>query len=319
MAIASSSRQARRRTSGRRPLHRYKPIRLGKRRWVVRALLAGVLAAIVLVGWAVIARRLAPTANTSSDHFDAIVVLGSPADEDGNPTPKELARVSEAVREYERGVARRLLFTGGAERNQYVEADVMASAAAAQGHSPFGNLCGEQGHGHNRERLLCDADHAGARMAFSGDNLQRLSPAAGRHHLQPHPAGLAAARSATAAAGRIGVGNGFGAGNPEDDALPGLRQVDGNLRAVSIPCSPQWSGLRLTLSSDHCPSKVWSCKLCVDASSSKVFIVFGSPCARTVSFGSVCVQPGATVGDNGSAADRQRHVHCGRSAGQCEV
>ena len=63
-------------------------------------------------------------------------MLGSPADEDGNPTPKELARVSEAVREYERGVAPRLLFTGGPERNQYVEADVMASAAAAQGIPP---------------------------------------------------------------------------------------------------------------------------------------------------------------------------------------
>jgi uncharacterized SAM-binding protein YcdF (DUF218 family) len=88
------------------------------------------------VGWAVIAQRLAPTANTSRDHFDVIVVLGSPADEDGNPTPKELARVSEAVREYERGVAPRLLFTGGSERNQYVEADVMASAAAAQGIPP---------------------------------------------------------------------------------------------------------------------------------------------------------------------------------------
>jgi uncharacterized SAM-binding protein YcdF (DUF218 family) len=99
-------------------------------------LLAGVLAGVFLVGWAVIAQRLAPTANTSRDHFDVIVVLGSPADEDGNPTPKELARVSEAVREYERGVAPRLLFTGGSERNQYVEADVMASAAAAQGIPP---------------------------------------------------------------------------------------------------------------------------------------------------------------------------------------
>lgn len=136
MAIASSSRQTRRRAVARRPLHRYKPIRLGKKRWVVRALLVGFLAGIMVVGWAVIARRLAPTGNTSRDHFDVLVVLGSPADEDGNPTPKELARVSEAVREYERGVAPRLLFTGGPERNQYVEADVMAGAAAARGIPP---------------------------------------------------------------------------------------------------------------------------------------------------------------------------------------
>jgi uncharacterized SAM-binding protein YcdF (DUF218 family) len=90
----------------------------------------------LLIGWAVIARRLAPNANTSRDHFDAILVLGYPADSDGNPTPVQLARVSEAVREYERGVAPRLLFTGGSSRNHYVEADVMASTAAAQGIPP---------------------------------------------------------------------------------------------------------------------------------------------------------------------------------------
>ncbi len=83
-----------------------------------------------------IARQVAPTTNTSRDHFDAIVVLGYPADGDGNPTPEELARVSEAVREYERGIAPRLLFTGGPAHNQFVEADVMAGAAAAQGIPP---------------------------------------------------------------------------------------------------------------------------------------------------------------------------------------
>lgn len=102
----------------------------------MRALLAGGLAGVILVGWAVVARRLVPTANTSRDHFDAIVVLGYPADGDGNPTPEELARVSEAVREYERGIASRLLFTGGPAHNQFVEADVMAGAAAAQGIPP---------------------------------------------------------------------------------------------------------------------------------------------------------------------------------------
>jgi uncharacterized SAM-binding protein YcdF (DUF218 family) len=109
---------------------------MGKKRWVARVLLAGVLAGAGLVGWAVIARRLAPTANTSRDHFDAILVLGTPADRDGNPTPEELSRVSEAVREYERGVAPRLIFTGGPANNPFAEADVMAGAAAAQGIPP---------------------------------------------------------------------------------------------------------------------------------------------------------------------------------------
>jgi uncharacterized SAM-binding protein YcdF (DUF218 family) len=75
-------------------------------------------------------------ANTSRDHFDAILVLGTAADDDGNPTPEQLARVTEAVREYERGIAPRMVFTGGAAHNQFVEADVMARVAAAQGIPP---------------------------------------------------------------------------------------------------------------------------------------------------------------------------------------
>jgi uncharacterized SAM-binding protein YcdF (DUF218 family) len=109
---------------------------LGKKRWAVRALLALLAAGVALTGWAVIARRLAPVANTSRDHFDAILVLGYPADADGNPTPEQLARVTEGVREYERGVAPRLLLTGGPAHNRYAEGEVMASAAAAQGIPP---------------------------------------------------------------------------------------------------------------------------------------------------------------------------------------
>jgi uncharacterized SAM-binding protein YcdF (DUF218 family) len=102
----------------------------------VRAVLAGLVAGVLLVGWAQIARRFAAMANTNRDHFDAIIVLGYPADRDGNPSPEQLARVTEGVREYERGVSSRLLFTGGPAHNQYTEADVMASAAAAQGIPP---------------------------------------------------------------------------------------------------------------------------------------------------------------------------------------
>jgi uncharacterized SAM-binding protein YcdF (DUF218 family) len=136
VAIASSTRPTRRRAPTRRPRHRYKSIDLGRNPWIVRTSLGGILLVLILVGWSVIARRLAPVANTSRDHFDTILVLGSPADSDGNPTPEEMARVSEAVREYERGVAPRLLFTGGPAHNKYVEADVMAGAAAAQGIPP---------------------------------------------------------------------------------------------------------------------------------------------------------------------------------------
>jgi uncharacterized SAM-binding protein YcdF (DUF218 family) len=93
---------------------------------------AAALAAAVL-GWAALAREMAPSGNTNRDRFDAIVVLGTPANADGNPTPEMLARVTEAVREYERGIAPRIIFTGGAVRNRFTEAQVMARTAEAQG------------------------------------------------------------------------------------------------------------------------------------------------------------------------------------------
>jgi uncharacterized SAM-binding protein YcdF (DUF218 family) len=92
-----------------------------------------VVVGLALTTWAILARRLAPAGNTSLTRFDAIIVLGSPADDDGNPTAMELARVTEAVHEYERGVAPRLIISGGAAHNRFVEARVMARVAEAQG------------------------------------------------------------------------------------------------------------------------------------------------------------------------------------------
>jgi uncharacterized SAM-binding protein YcdF (DUF218 family) len=86
-----------------------------------------------LLGWAALARQFAPQSNTSLTRFDVLILLGTPADSDGNPTPAELARVIEGVHEYERGVAPRLILTGGAAHNRFVEAQVMAQAAHAQG------------------------------------------------------------------------------------------------------------------------------------------------------------------------------------------
>ncbi|HET7103280.1 MAG TPA: YdcF family protein [Terracidiphilus sp.] len=95
--------------------------------------LAGGLAVLSLLCWAVIARAVAPRFNTDQSRFDAIIVLGDPADSDGNPTPVQISRITEAVHEYERNVAPRLILTGGAAHNRFVEARVMAQVAEAQG------------------------------------------------------------------------------------------------------------------------------------------------------------------------------------------
>ena len=101
--------------------------------WVGHGILACAAVAAGLIAWAAIARAFAPKGNTAQEHFDVLMVLGSPADADGNPTPNELARVTEAVNEYERGVAPRMIITGGPAHNQFVEAEVMARVAEAQG------------------------------------------------------------------------------------------------------------------------------------------------------------------------------------------
>jgi uncharacterized SAM-binding protein YcdF (DUF218 family) len=128
----------------RKPLSHQKPVRrkiahrhastrrkrLGKRAILV---LTAFGTTLFLLAWGILARHFAPVSNTDLSRFDAIIVLGYHADSDGNPTPKQLARVTEAVREYQRGVAPHLILTGGAVHNQFVEAQVMARVARSQG------------------------------------------------------------------------------------------------------------------------------------------------------------------------------------------
>ncbi len=139
MASSTESRQVRRpagarvpprrpvRHRGRRPAPRH---RLSLR---TRIVLIAVVILAALLAWGALSRNLAPQGNTAASRFDALIVLGTPADSEGNPTPAQLARVMEAVREYDRGVASHLILTGGPAHNQFVEAQVMARAAEAEG------------------------------------------------------------------------------------------------------------------------------------------------------------------------------------------
>ncbi len=143
--------------------------------WKGRGIVACVALVLGLVAWAAIARALAPAENTTLEHFDVLMVLGTPADSDGNPTPTELERVTEAVREYERGVAPRIIFTGGPVLNHFVEAEVMARVAEAQGipasaiveertaRNTMENTCDSlkimRGHGWESAEVISSASH----------------------------------------------------------------------------------------------------------------------------------------------------------------
>jgi uncharacterized SAM-binding protein YcdF (DUF218 family) len=99
-----------------------------------RLILAGSGLAGLLLLWAILARVLAPTGNTDAGRFDAIIILGSAIDRDGNPSPVLLSRVTEGVREYERGMAPRIIVTGGGRSGSgHTEAEVMTRIAQAQG------------------------------------------------------------------------------------------------------------------------------------------------------------------------------------------
>jgi uncharacterized SAM-binding protein YcdF (DUF218 family) len=117
----------------RRLSRRRNPVRRKRLGWRGRLALSAAAVVLALLAWASIARQLAPVSNTSLTRFDAIIVLGAAADSDGNPTPTQLASVTEAVHEYQRGVAPRLILSGAAVLNRFVEARVMARAAHAQG------------------------------------------------------------------------------------------------------------------------------------------------------------------------------------------
>jgi uncharacterized SAM-binding protein YcdF (DUF218 family) len=100
---------------------------------VKQILLAIVIAAALAVGAAIVTYETIPRGNTQQSRFDAIVVLGYPANADGSPSLIQRERVLEAVRAYRASVAPRLIMTGGAAHNSQVEAAVMARFAEAQG------------------------------------------------------------------------------------------------------------------------------------------------------------------------------------------
>ncbi len=92
-----------------------------------------VVCCLLYVGAVFFIDRTLPLSNTGATHFDTLIVLGYPAFPDGTPRPEMRERVLEGVREYRAGVAPRLIMTGGAAHNQYVEAHVMAQLAESEG------------------------------------------------------------------------------------------------------------------------------------------------------------------------------------------
>lgn len=74
------------------------------------------------------------TSNTAQlKRADLIVVLGNPVNKDGTIGITQKSRVKAGVDLYEKGLADKILFTGGAAVNRFVESDVMKQFALNRG------------------------------------------------------------------------------------------------------------------------------------------------------------------------------------------
>jgi uncharacterized SAM-binding protein YcdF (DUF218 family) len=137
------------------------------------------LVVVAIVGALSIDRTI-PTHNTSLTHFDTIIVLGTPANPDGTPSPEQRERTLEGVREYKAGIAPSLILTGGPAHNQFVEAHVMAALAIAQGVPPSAVI--EEGQAQNTiqnifysNRILQDHHWTSAEIVSSPSHLPRTA------------------------------------------------------------------------------------------------------------------------------------------------
>jgi uncharacterized SAM-binding protein YcdF (DUF218 family) len=135
---------------------------------------------VLAIAGVVFVYRSIPTTNTSLTHFDTIIVLGTPAEPDGTPSPEQRERTLEGIREYKTGVAPHLIFSGAAAHNKFVEAHVMATLALAQGVPPDAII--EEGQAQNTiqnifysQRIMAAHGWSSAEVVSSPSHLPRTA------------------------------------------------------------------------------------------------------------------------------------------------
>jgi uncharacterized SAM-binding protein YcdF (DUF218 family) len=148
-----------------------------------------------------------PMQDTRQAQFDVILVLGNPANEDGSIGSVAKSRVLEAIRLYRAGLAPRLLMTGGAVKNRFVEAEVMRQFARSQGVADSAVLA--EGASRNTiqnayfsYKIMQAHDWTSALVVTSPTHVRRASlifshyPLAWRMHVAPWPDTLPLSRQA---------------------------------------------------------------------------------------------------------------------------
>ena len=101
-----------------------------RRRVAPRAVLGGLSLLVLGAGTMATLYRNVPKGTAGDGPVDALVVLGTPAGLHGELTPMQIWRVNESVREFQRGRASHIVYTGGTTANRFVEAEVMTAYAS---------------------------------------------------------------------------------------------------------------------------------------------------------------------------------------------
>lgn len=145
-----------------------------------KLLIVFIILALVAIAGVAFAYQSIPASDTNLAHFDTIIVLGTPANPDGTPSPEQRERTLEGVREFKAGVAPNLILTGGPAHNKYVEAHVMATLAIAQGVPPSAVI--EEGHAQNTiqnifysQRIMAQHGWTSAEVVSSPSHLPRTA------------------------------------------------------------------------------------------------------------------------------------------------
>jgi uncharacterized SAM-binding protein YcdF (DUF218 family) len=139
-----------------------------------------------------------PMSDTQQTQFDVILILGNPANDDGSIAPLAQSRVLEGIRQFRAGVAPRLLLTGGAVKNQFVEAEVMRQFALSQGVPASAIFTEDQSRNTLQNalfsyKIMQAHDWTSARVVSSPSHLRRASlifkhyPLAWQMHAAPYP------------------------------------------------------------------------------------------------------------------------------------
>lgn len=74
-----------------------------------------------------------PKKKSNQKKYDCVIVCGYPANDDGTVSKIMATRVEKAVELYQQGIIKYLILSGGAVRNEYKEAEVMANYAVDLG------------------------------------------------------------------------------------------------------------------------------------------------------------------------------------------